>query len=105
MYDPIMRKMQMIVFDEDGPITLAGEHPPCFESQQQWHSWLEAVDPELGSPPPPRKDWPSEPNYCRDCTLQNKLEMCKQGRCLFPDIKFIEVGDHAEDKEIVGVSP
>ena len=106
MSDLILRKMHMIAFDEEGgPITKPGEHPPCFESLQQWRAWLEAVDPEMGSPPPPRKDWPGEPNYCRDCTIEHKRQMCAEHRCLFPDIKFIEVGENAEDKEVVGVSP
>lgn len=102
--DLILRKMMMIVAGEkDRPITHQGEHPPCFETLAQWRAWLEAVDPDMGSPPPPRKDWPGEPNYCRDCTIEHKRRMCQEYRCLFPGTRFIEVGDSPDDKEIVGV--
>lgn len=103
--DLILRKMMMIVASEKGqPITREGEHPPCFESLAQWRTWLEAVDPEMGSPPPPRRGWPGEPNYCRDCTREHKQRMCAEFRCLFPSTKFIEVGESPDDKETVGVS-
>ena len=101
----IMRKMELIVESnpEVAKITGPGEHPPCFESLEQYHKWLEAVDPELGSPPPLRKDWPKEPNYCRDCNAAGRNEMRKQGRCLFPSTVFIEVGE-GDDIEVVGTS-
>lgn len=101
-----MRKMELIVEgrEKSEPITAGtGLYPPCFESKRQYDDWLNAADPELGSQPPARRDWPKEPNYCRDCTREHRNEMRTAGRCLFPDTVFIEVGDE-DDVEIVGTS-
>lgn len=101
----IMRKMELIV--EGGEraeaITTEGTYPPCFESMLQYRAWLEAADPELGSQPPARKDWPKEPNYCRDCTREHRNEMRTAGRCLFPDTVFIEIGEN-DDVETIGTT-
>jgi hypothetical protein len=98
----IMRKLELIIDGrEDQPITPYGQCPPCFESVAQFRSWIEASDPELGAAPPLRRDWPSEPNYCRDCTKEHRNEMRANGRCLFPRTRFIEVGS-GEDAEVVG---
>lgn len=102
----IMRKLQLIVFKRQKieAITIdTAQYPPCFESKEQYENWLDAVDPEMGSPPPARRDWPLEPNYCRDCNNDQRLRMCGELRCLFPDTKFITVGED-EDEEVVGVS-
>lgn len=102
----IMRKMELIVEgrERDEAITVgATAYPPCFESRTQYESWVEAADPEMGSSPPVRTDWPLEPNYCRDCCASHRNQMRKEGRCLFPDTIFITVGTGV-DEEIVGVA-
>lgn len=102
----ILRKLELIVEgrEKDEAITVDTKvYPPCFESQQQYEAWLDAADPELGSQPPARKDWPLEPNYCRDCNRCARNQMRLDGRCLFPDTVFITVGE-GEDEETVGTS-
>jgi len=102
----IMRKLVLLVEGKQktAAITISTtQHPPCFESKVQYENWLEAVDPEMGSPPPARRDWPKEPNYCRDCNNDQRLRMCGELKCLFPDTKFIIVGT-GDDREVVGVS-
>jgi hypothetical protein len=99
-----MRKLELIV--EGGqaePIMVGALYPPCFESLTQYRAWVDSTDPELGSEPPPRKDWPGEPNYCRDCNRGNRNNMRQAGRCLFPDTVFITVGT-GQDEEVVGTS-
>ena len=99
-----MRKLEMIVEGgQEDRITVGGLFPPCFESLSQYQSWIDSTDPELGSEPPTRKDWPGEPNYCRDCNRVARNEMRKAGKCLFPDTVFVTVGT-GEDEEIVGMS-
>ena len=103
----IFRKMDMIVGGKgqrNKPIT-AGPRmfPPCFESRTQYSAWLDMADPEFGVEPPTRKDWPGEPNYCRDCTSVHRNEMRKEGLCLFPDTVFVTVGADV-DEEIVGTT-
>lgn len=98
----VMRKLELIVDGkEDQPITREGEHPPCFQSTEQYNAWIDASDPELGACPPPRNEWPAEPNYCRDCTKEGRNEMRDMGRCLFPRTRFITVGT-GDDSEVVG---
>lgn len=103
----IMRKLELIVEGKrkDMWITggVTGMYPPCFESMRQYHDWIDAADPELGSQPPARKDWPHEPNYCRDCTAEHRNEMRQAGLCLFPETVFIVVGEGV-DEEMVGTS-
>lgn len=102
----ILRKLELIVEGREKreAITVgAREYPPCFESLMQYRAWLEAADPDIGSQPPSRRDWPLEPNYCRDCNPDWRNEMRNTGRCLFPDTVFIEVGDD-DDAEIVGTT-
>lgn len=84
------------------PITHPGEHPPCFESLRQFHDWLAAASRDTGHPPPIRRQWQGEPNYCRDCTRPFRNTMRQEGRCLFPDTKFETFGE-GEDEEVVGV--
>lgn len=105
MRDLIQVKLNLIVRGEEKlkRITGPGEHPPCFESLYQYRQWQKASERMEGSPPPCRRDWPKEPNYCRDCSAPFRNEMRQAGRCLFPDTVFIEVGE-GEDKEIVGTS-
>ena len=104
MSNMIQRKLEMIV---DGrqcdPICHGRMYPPCFESLEQYQGWLDASDPELGSKPPPRTDWPGEPNYCRDCTPWLHKEMREQDRCLFPSTVFVLSGE-GEDEELIGVT-
>ncbi len=104
MTDLIIRKMELIATGcTSARITSPSEKPPCFENLGQWKAWLAAVEPETGSPPPKRNDWPNEPNYCRDCTRERRNEMRYINRCLFPNTVFIEVGEK-DDKETVGTS-
>ena len=99
-----MRKLELIVEGGQGEsITVGVLYPPCFESLEQYHAWVDSTDPEMGSEPPPRKDWPGEPNYCRDCNRGYSIKMRVARRCLFPDTVFIAVGA-GEDEEIVGTS-
>lgn len=101
----IERKMEMIAFGEEGkgPITKHDEYPPCFEGRRQYEEWLEACSDPDGSPPPPRKDWPAEPNYCRDCNRPFQMQMVSRGRCLFPGTRFETIGE-GDDEETVGIS-
>lgn len=102
----IERKLELIVTGSQKAVITADKtaYPPCFEGRIQYEAWLDASDPETGSKPPPRRDWPNEPNYCRDCSPEGRNEMRKAGRCLFPDTIFITVGS-GEDEEVVGISP
>ncbi len=102
----VLRKLELIVEgrEKDEAITVGTKvYPPCFESFIQYEAWLDAADPDVGSQPPVRKDWPKEPNYCRDCGSRGRNEMRLAGRCLFPDTVFIESGT-GEDAELIGVS-
>jgi hypothetical protein len=89
---------------EHEPITRpdAGEHPPCFGSVDEYEAWLAAASKETGHPPPARRQWPGEPNYCRDCTSLFRNLMRQDGRCLFPRTRF-EIFGEGEDEEVVGV--
>ena len=102
----IMRKLELIVEGKNktAAITSPRLPPPCFESRSQYENWLDAVDPEMGSQPPARRDWPKEPNYCRDCNNGARNELRNEGRCLFPSTVFITVGE-GEDEELVGTAP
>lgn len=103
--DLMMVKLELIVSNQTKAkrITGPGEFPPCFESLYQYQRWHKAAERMDGSPPPVRKDWPHEPNYCRDCMANHRNKMRKQNRCLFPGTVFVEVGE-GDEKEIVGVS-
>ena len=104
MSDMIQRKLEMISLGmQNEPICWGKMYPPCFESLEQYRGWMDASDPELGSKPPPRTDWPGEPNYCRDCSPRLHREMRKQNRCLFPSTTFITSGE-GEDEELIGVT-
>ena len=105
MRDLMMVKLELIVRGQQKKkrITGPGEHPPCFENQYQYDQWRKAAMKMDGAPPPVRKDWPKEPNYCRDCMVGHRNKLRKQNRCLFPDTVFIEVGE-GEEKELVGTS-
>lgn len=105
MRDLIMVKLGLIIAgkQKSKPITGLSEHPPCFESKAQYDGWLHAAEKTDGAPPPVRKDWPMEPNYCRDCLPCHRNKMRHAGKCLFPSTIFVEVGEK-EEKEIVGTS-
>ncbi len=105
VYPLIERKLELIVAGQQrSRITVGTDFPPCFESRIQYEAWLDASDPETGSKPPPRRDWPNEPNYCRDCNQKDKNKMRRAGRCLFPDMTFVPFGE-GEDAEIIGIAP
>jgi len=101
----IMHKLKLIVDGKQKTEAITGGamHPPCFESRRQYHDWLDAADPELGSQPPARRDWPHEPNYCRDCSAEHRNRMRGEMLCLFPETVFITVGEGV-DEEVVGTS-
>lgn len=103
--DLMMVKLQLIVADQSRTkrITGPGEYPPCYKSLQQYESWKRAAEKTDGAPPPVRKDWPKEPNYCRDCTAPYRNKMRNQNRCLFPRTIFVDVGE-GDEKERVGTS-
>lgn len=100
----LLRKLTIIVEGREkfDSITVGqGLYPPCFESKRQFDAWLESADPELGSQPPARKDFPLEPNYCRDCNAKDRNKYRTTGRCLFPDTRFVTIGE-GEDQEVIG---
>ena len=105
MRDLMMVKLELIVRGQQKQkrITGPGEHPPCFESQEQYEQWKKAAAEVEGAQPPVRKDWPKEPNYCRDCTRAHRNEMRQLNKCLFPNTTFVEVGE-GDERETVGVS-
>jgi len=105
MRDLIQVKLMLIVRGEEKErrITGTGEHPPCFPSLSKYQNWKTAAEKLDGSPPPVRKGWPKEPNYCRDCSSSFRNEARNSGTCLFPDTVFVEVGE-GQDRETVGVS-
>lgn len=88
--------------EEAEQITSLAEPPPCFDGRDQFKGWLRLA---AVAPPPRRKDFPAEPNYCRDCTPEHQDEMKKQGRCLFPMVRFQIIKDHEGDEEVVGYTP
>jgi hypothetical protein len=102
----ILRKLEMMVEgrEKTEAITVGNRmYPPCFESRRQYNAWLESADPDTGSQPPMRKDFPYEPNYCRDCNHEGRNQMRLAGRCLFPSTVFVTVGS-GDDEEIVGTT-
>jgi hypothetical protein len=101
----MMVKLDLIVRGEQRVkrITGPGEYPPCFESSYQFAQWKKAAERMEGAPPPVRKDWPKEPNYCRDCNACFRNQMRSENRCLFPSTVFIEVGE-GDEKEVVGTT-
>lgn len=105
VYPLIERKLELIMAGKQrSRITMGNEYPPCFDGLTQYAAWLDASDPDTGSKPPPRRDWPNEPNYCRDCSGAYRSAMRQQGRCLFPNMQFVSSGD-GEDAEIIGIAP
>lgn len=76
--------------------------PPCFESKGQYRQWLEL---ESSAPVSKRKDFPAEPNYCRDCSPEGQAEMKAAGRCLFPLVRFKVKKDPEGEDEVVGYTP
>lgn len=103
--DLMMVKLELIVGDKskEKRITAPGEHPPCFDDLTQYNHWKRAAERTDGSPPPVRRDWPKEPNYCRDCTAEYRNKMRNENRCLFPSTIFVEVGEK-DEIEMVGTS-
>ncbi len=60
---------------------------------------------------PYRFDMPAEPNFCFDCVRSFQKEMKKQGKCLFPHVKFEQIRTVIRDErkptfevETVGVT-
>lgn len=107
MADLIMRKLEMIAAgDTERPITRGREHPPCFDSREAYEEWLDACEAAAatGVPLPPRKSFPAEPNYCRECSRSHRNQMRNAGRCLFPKTRFVEEGEGI-DAELVGEEP
>lgn len=83
-------------------ITTVNDYPPCFESAAAYRQWLIL---SCSAPTPLRKDFPAEPNYCRDCTPEGQAKFHAEGRCLFPMVRFQAVKDADGDDEIVGYTP
>ncbi len=104
--DLMLVKLLLLAEDQakEKRITGPGEYPPCFESLLQYHNWQDAAEKVEGAPPPVRRDWPKEPNYCRDCTAGYRNRMRDEGRCLFPSTIFVEVGEK-DELETVGTAP
>lgn len=103
--DLMMVKLELIVSNssKEKRITGLNEHPPCFNDVTQYQHWQDAAEKLEGAPPPVRKDWPKEPNYCRDCTAGYRNRMRDENRCLFPSTVFVSVGEK-DELEIVGIS-
>ncbi|KKN76172.1 hypothetical protein LCGC14_0373670 [marine sediment metagenome] len=104
--DLMMAKLELIAAgsSKEKRITGPGEYPPCYNNLFQYMQWQQAAQKLEGAPPPVRKDWPKEPNYCRDCTAGYRNRMRDEGRCLFPSTIFVEVGEK-DELETVGTSP
>jgi len=105
MRDLMMIKLELIVANQSKTKRITGpeEYPPCFASLYQYKQWTTAAEKQDGAPPPVRKDWPKEPNYCRDCMVAHRNSMRKQNKCLFPDTIFVTVGT-GDEKEVVGTA-
>jgi hypothetical protein len=88
--------------EKDEPVSSLECPPPCFESSKQYAEW---VDLEGSAPTPPRKDFPAEPNYCRDCSPEGQAAMKKAGRCLFPLVRFQPMKNPDGEGELVGYTP
>lgn len=88
--------------EKTGAITSPDMPPPCFASPMQFQKWKDLA---AASPPPPRKDFPNEPNYCRDCSPEGQRLMKEQGRCLFPMVRFRTIRDPEGEEELVGYTP
>ena len=78
-------------------------HPACFESEEQYQSWLRWS--MLAQVNPRKAD--GTPNFCQDCTACFQRAMIKEGRCAYPETKFArvkepEAGTLPTDHEIVG---
>jgi len=104
--DPMLEKLLLLAADKskEKRITGPGEFPPCFDSLFQYMGWKRAAEKVDGAPPPARRDWPKEPNYCRDCTAGYRNKMRDANRCLFPSTVFVDIGEK-DERETVGVSP
>lgn len=61
-------------------------YPRCFDSQQHYQWWLEALEEcriKEGHP---------KPTYCSDCLPEFKKRMISEGRCEHPTVKFFKNG-------------
>jgi hypothetical protein len=88
--------------EKDEPISSVDCPPPCFSSSRQYQEWLEL---ESSAPVSKRKDFPAEPNYCRDCSPEGQAEMRAAGRCLFPLVRFQPKTNPEGEHEVVGYTP
>ena len=90
--------------ESNKPITRDGEYPPCFHSLRSYQDWKEACQHAEGTGVSltTRKTFPTEPNYCQECSPEHRNQMRKEGRCLFPNTIFISDGE-GEDEELIGV--
>lgn len=67
---------------------LAPPPPPCFDSRQQWHSWL-CASAETGPSPTTSPiqirngvaHFNARIGYCQDCPVSYRSEMLKRDRC------------------------
>lgn len=65
--------------------------PPCFESQEQFDSYMEALEDTVQD---------SDRSYCWDCSPEYQQEMKLEGRCVQPMVQFVMV-----DGVLVGKRP
>lgn len=99
-----LRAAEILATKSEGyeQITSVEDYPPCFESSAAYRQWLLLA---ASAPPAKRKDFPAEPNYCRDCLPAGQKYFAQRGRCLFPMVRFQGVKDADGDEEIVGYTP
>jgi len=55
------------------------DYPKCFGSRKEFSEWTKLA--RLLHPHPNH-------GFCEDCTETYKIQMLKQGRCEFPEVKF-----------------
>lgn len=65
--------------------------PPCFESQEQFDKYMEALESTIQD---------VDRSYCWDCTHAFKKEMMEENRCIHPMVHFVMV-----DGSLVGKRP
>lgn len=63
-----------------------GRRPSCFDSQEQFISWLQRCS---GAVPAPSLAW------CEDCTPEYQARMKRHGRCTRPYVQFFGPNDEA----------
>jgi hypothetical protein len=104
MQELLLRKAEILATKTESyeQITSVNDYPPCFESAAAYRQWLIL---SASAPTPMRKDFPAEPNYCRDCTPEGQERFLAEGRCLFPMVRFQAARDVDGDEEIVGYTP